>query len=153
MYEIERKFLVNTSLFPGSDRKEIIRQGYLSVDPERVVRVRIEGERAWLTIKGKMQGITRQEFEYPIPAGDAETLLTLTLFPPLEKIRHRIDYEGVLWEVDEFLGVNQGLVLAEAELETESQDMTLPPWVGMEVTSDRRYYNNRLSQHPFREWK
>ena len=153
MYEIERKFLVIMALFPGSDQKDIIKQGYLSVDPERIVRVRIEAERAWLTIKGKVKGLTRREFEYPIPVEDAEELLRLTLFPAIEKIRHRVEYMGVLWEVDRFLGVNEGLVLAEVELMSENQEIVLPPWVGMEVTSDIRYYNSWLSEHPFSLWK
>ena len=153
MYEIERKFLVITALFPGSDQKEIIKQGYLSVDPDRVVRVRIEGEKAWLTIKGKSKGITRQEFEYPIPVADAEALLRLVLFPCIEKIRHRVEYGGILWEVDQFLGLNEGLVLAEVELVAENQEVNLPPWVESEVTSDGRYYNSWLSEHPWSRWK
>lgn len=153
MYEIERKFLVNTSLFPGSDQKETIKQGYLSVDPERVVRVRISGEQAWVTIKGKMQGITRSEFEYPVPTEDAESLLMLALFPPVEKIRHRLEYLGMVWEVDQFLGENDGLVMAEVELMSENQEIVFPPWIGREVTNDTRYYNNWLSQHPYSQWK
>lgn len=153
MHEIERKFLVKTSLFPGSDQKETIRQGYLSVDPDRVVRVRTAGDRAWITIKGKMEGITRQEYEYPIPVEDAEALLKLALFPSIDKIRYRLEYQGTLWEVDRFFGANEGLVLAEVELISEDQEIELPPWVDREVTFDRRYYNSWLSEHPWLGWK
>lgn len=153
MIEIERKFLVKTENFPRSGNKTILKQGYLSVDPERVVRVRIEGDLAWITIKGKMKGISRPEFEYKIPAEDAENLLLLSVNPPIEKIRHRIEFDEMLWEVDEFLAFNQGLIVAEIELEIETQEFLLPDWVGEEVTSDPRYFNSWLSVHPFTTWE
>jgi adenylate cyclase len=152
MIEIERKFLVKTENFPKSGNKTILKQGYLSVDPERVVRVRIEENLAWITIKGKMKGFSRPEFEYEIPLEDAENLLLLSVNPPIEKIRHRITIEGMLWEVDEFLALNQGLLLAEIELESETQEISLPEWVGEEVTSDPRYFNSWLSVHPYTTW-
>jgi adenylate cyclase len=152
MIEIERKFLVKTENFPKSGNKTILKQGYLSVDPERVVRVRIEENLAWITIKGKMKRFSRPEFEYEIPVEDAENLLLLSVNPPIEKIRHRITIEGMLWEVDEFLALNQGLLLAEIELESETQEISLPEWVGEEVTSDPRYFNSWLSVHPFTTW-
>lgn len=153
MQEIERKFLVKPEQFPGSDTKTIMKQGYLSVDPERVVRIRREGDQAWITIKGKMKGITRAEFEYFIPADDAEELLKLALFPPVEKIRHRLVVDGTHWEVDEFLGANSGLLMAEVELSDENQPFSHPDWLGEEVTHDRRYYNSQLAQHPYILWK
>jgi adenylate cyclase len=152
MIEIERKFLVKAENFPRSGNKTILKQGYLSVDPERVVRVRIEENLAWITIKGKMKRFSRPEFEYEIPVEDAENLLLLSVNPPIEKIRHRITIEGMLWEVDEFLALNQGLLLAEIELESETQEISLPEWVGEEVTSDPRYFNSWLSVHPFTTW-
>ncbi len=152
MRETERKFLVKQELFSRTGFRTVMKQGYLSVDPQRVVRVRREGEQAWITIKGKMKGITRPEFEYPIPVSDAEELLRLSLFPPVEKIRHRINVEDTLWEVDEFLGENRGLLLAEVELETEDQSFARPEWLDREVTHDLRYYNFQLAQQPFNSW-
>ena len=152
MIEIERKFLVKAKIFPGSGNSTMLKQGYLSVDPERVVRVRIEDNQAWITIKGKMKGYSRTEFEYDIPVEDAEYLLLLSVNPPVEKIRHRIKMGGIQWEVDEFLALNKGLFLAEIELESETQDILLPEWVGEEVTSDHRYYNSWLSAHPYATW-
>lgn len=152
MHEIERKFLVKTSLFPGSSQSMVMRQGYLSVDPERVVRVRVEGEQAWLTIKGRMAGITRPEWEFDIPVSEALEMLRISLHSPIEKIRHRIKVGSHLWEVDEFLGLNAGLWLAEIELSDENEPFESPVWLGEEVTHDRRYYNSQLSQNPFSQW-
>lgn len=145
--------MVKQELFPRSDNQIVMQQGYLSVDPERVVRIRREGDQAWITIKGRMGGITRPEFEYPIPSGDADELLRLAPFPPVEKIRHRVIVEGTLWEVDEFLGANQGLLLAEVELRSEDESFSRPEWLGQEVTHDRRYYNSQLAQDPFSYWE
>jgi adenylate cyclase len=152
MKETERKFLVRKEHFIPTGTQTIMTQGYLSVDPDRVVRVRLEGDRAWITIKGRMSGITRPEFEYPIAPEDAEALLRLALFPPVEKIRHRVNVEGTLWEVDEFLGANAGLLMAEVELGSEEAPFSRPVWLGEEVTHDRRYYNSQLAQHPFTHW-
>jgi len=152
MVEIERKFLVKSEIFPASGNTTVIKQGYLSVDPNRIVRLRIEGKDAWLTIKGRLEGISRPEFEYPVPLEDAEALLRLSLHPPVEKIRHRVEVDGTLWEVDEFLGANKGLFLAEVELYSEEQLFTLPEWIGEEVTADHRYYNAWLSGHPYSSW-
>ncbi len=153
MKEIERKFLVKPELFPKSGSDIIIKQGYLSVDPDRVVRIRREGNKAWITIKGRVEGITRPEFEYRIPVADAEELFRLVLPHPIEKIRHRVVFEGIRWEVDEFLGNNKGLLLAEVELEKEDQPYSHPEWLGEEVTNDPRYYNARLSQKPYSDWE
>jgi adenylate cyclase len=152
MKEIERKFLVKPGILPKSGFPLTMKQGYISADPQRIVRIRKEGERAWITIKGKIEGITRPEFEYPIPPEDAEQLFRLVLFVPIEKIRYRIDVEGSHWEVDEFLGENQGLWLAEIELKDESQPFFHPDWLGEEVTYDSRYYNYELSRMPFSRW-
>lgn len=146
--EIERKFLVaNGSWHDGSPGVRIA-QGYLSLDPERTVRVRLAGENAWLTVKGLTRGITRAEFEYPIPADDARALLELCLPSVIDKTRHRIDFGGHVWEVDVFHGANDGLVLAEVELDDASVCPELPPWVGREVSSDARYFNASLAVHP-----
>lgn len=149
--EIERKFLVT-----GSDWKTETpvrySQGYLNSQPERTVRVRLAGDAAWLTIKGKTSGASRAEFEYPIPVADAEQMLSLCDPPLIEKHRHIVPFAGKQWEVDEFLAANEGLVVAEIELESESESFEKPPWLGEEVTDDHRYFNSRLAKHPFREW-
>ncbi len=116
------------------------------------MRIRVAGELGYLTIKGATTGASRAEFEYEIPLVDAKQLLTLCDGPLIEKYRRKINYEGMLWEVDEFLGENQGLVVAEIELESESQVFAKPDWVGVEVTLDARYYNSNLSAHPFSKW-
>jgi len=152
--EIERKFLVtDLSVVPGLPSTPI-RQGYLSTDPERTVRVRRAGGRAFLTIKGTATGASRPEYEYEIPAGDADELLdTLALRPRVEKVRHQWSAPGGLyWEIDVFEGANDGLVVAEVELPSEDYTVALPPWVGAEVTSDPRYTNANLVAHPFRDW-
>ncbi|MEJ6004527.1 CYTH domain-containing protein [Paucibacter sp. AS339] len=149
--EIERKFLVQ-----GQDWKQgsgqYLNQGYLSRDPARTVRVRIAGDAAWLTIKGASVGATRAEFEYAIPVSDAQALLQLADGPCVEKIRRIVPHGGMNWEVDEFLGANAGLVVAEIELSSESQAFEAPPWLGQEVTDDTRYFNSQLAARPFTSW-
>jgi CYTH domain-containing protein len=147
--EIERKFLVADGSWNDGSRGVRIAQGYLSLDPERTVRVRLAGEKAWITVKGLSRGITRAEFEYPIPADDARDLLELCLPSVIDKTRHRIDFGGHAWEVDVFHGANDGLVLAEVELDDASMCPELPPWVGEEVSSDARFYNASLAIRPF----
>lgn len=144
--EIERKFLVTGDAWrDGVTAVLHIRQGYLATDPDCTVRVRRAGEKAWLTIKGRAVNGAAPEFEYAIPAADAENLLaTMARKPLIEKKRHLAPYGGLTWEVDEFLGANAGLVLAEIELAEPGQDVPLPPWVGREVTGDARYYNVNL---------
>ena len=150
--EIERKFLVTgTDWKEGTPSKEFS-QGYLSQDPERSVRVRIAGDKAFLTIKGMSQGISRQEFEYPIPAGDARKLLSLCLPTIITKTRYFVEINGHRWEIDEFHGDNEGLVLAEIELDNESDQVELPQWAGREVSDDRRYYNVSLAKLPYSKW-
>lgn len=149
--EIERKFLVRGSGWQ-TDAPQRIVQGYLNRDKARTVRVRIAGAEAFLTIKGVTTGATRAEFEYPIPLADAEALLALCDGPLIDKLRHRVAHGGLLWEIDQFLGDNAGLVVAEVELASEDQTVALPPWVADEVTGDRRYYNSSLATQPFFQW-
>jgi CYTH domain-containing protein len=150
--EIERKFLVKDASWKDRAAGTRYVQGYLGTDPERTVRLRISGTEAWLTIKGLTQGIARAEYEYPIPSSDAENILDLCLRPLIEKIRYRIEYRGRTWEVDEFLGENQGLVLAEVELGDVEETLELPPWAGAEVSDDPRYFNANLVAQPFTKW-
>ena len=152
--EIERKFLVrDRSILAGLPSK-VYRQGYLSTDRERTVRVRRAGERAFLTIKGASVGPTRAEYEYEIPSPDADELLdTLALRPLVEKRRHELLADGLTWEIDVFEGDNAGLVVAEVELPSADHPLAIPPWAGDEVTDDGRYMNANLVAHPFREWR
>lgn len=149
--EIERKFLVAGDGWrqPAAVR---ICQGYLNRDADRTVRVRIAGERGYLTIKGRAKNLTRPEFEYEIPIADAEQLLKLCEGPILEKHRHVLQHAGSRWEVDEFHGDNEGLVVAELELEHEDQPFERPAWLHTEVTHDVRYLNSNLSARPYRTW-
>lgn len=152
--EIERKFLVKSDAWRTQGEPVLLRQGYLSSHPERVVRVRIEGGKAVMTIKSKNVGASRGEWEYPLPMADAaEFLDKLCEQPIIEKYRRRIPFGGFVWEVDEFLGANAGLVVAEIELPDEGQQFDLPDWVGEEVTHDRRYYNSALVEAPYSSWK
>ena len=151
--EIERKFLVRDDRWKASGQGVLLRQGYLSSAPERIVRVRIEGESAVLTIKGRTSGATRGEWEYSIPLADAQVFLdSLCERPLIEKRRYRIPHEGMLWEVDEFLGENAGLVVAEIELTAEDQAFAKPDWVSEEVTHDPRYFNANLLRNPYSRW-
>lgn len=151
--EIERKFLMKNDGWRGIGTPLTLKQGYLSSHPDRIVRVRIEGETAKLTVKGRVSGATRGEWEYPIPMEDANRFLDeLCEKPLIEKTRHRIPYEGYIWEVDEFFGDNAGLVLAEIELQSESQEFPMPDWIGEEVTQDIRYFNSNLLRYPFSRW-
>lgn len=152
--EIERKFLLQGEAWRSLGEPVLLRQGYLSADPARVVRVRIQGEGAFLTIKGKSEGATRGEWEYPIPVNEAAELLDTLCQPPLiEKTRRRIPVGAHVWEVDEFLGANAGLVVAEIELGSEDEAFIKPDWIGTEVTQDARYFNSNLIRHPFSSWK
>ena len=116
------------------------------------MRVRLAGQHAFLTIKGVSVGPSRAEFEYEIPVADAELLLTLSDGPTIEKTRHVIELDDATWEVDEFLGENSGLVVAEVELQSEGQIFARPEWLGEEVTHDPRYFNSSLATHPFGRW-
>ncbi|XYJ11907.1 CYTH domain-containing protein [Telluria sp. B2] len=152
--EIERKFLLQGEAWRTLGEPTLLRQGYLSADPARTVRVRIDGARAFLTIKGKSVGATRGEWEYPIPMEEAAELLDhLCQQPLVEKVRRRIAVGPHTWEVDEFLGANAGLVVAEIELASEDEAFDRPDWVGREVTGDARYFNSNLIRHPYSQWK
>ena len=151
--EIERKFLVKSEAWRGLAEGVRFRQGYLQTHP-CTIRVRTEGERGVLTVKGQTRGFSREEFEYEIPRGDADRMLdTLALPSLIDKIRYKIPYQGFVWEVAEFLGDNAGLVVAEIELSDEGQAFELPDWIGEEVTGDRRYANSALSSCPFCTWQ
>jgi adenylate cyclase len=152
--EIERKFLVTGDAWRALGEPALLRQGYLSTDPARTVRVRIENGQGVLTIKGKNSGATRGEWEYPIPVDEAAELLdTLCPAPLVEKHRTRVTVGNHVWEVDEFLGANQGLLVAEIELAAEDEIFLLPEWVGAEVTGEQRYYNSSLIKQPFTTWE
>ncbi len=151
--EIERKFLVEDDSWresAGPGRR--MTQGYLSQESGRTVRVRIAGEEAWLTIKGRAQGISRSEFEYPIPVAEAREILGLCAGHVIDKTRSEVPYGDHVWEVDVFHGGNEGLVVAEVEMGDEAENPAIPPWVGREVSEDRRYANSMLSATPFSQW-
>ena len=151
--EIERKFLTTSQLWKENvSRAIVMKQGYLNGNPDRTVRVRVAGEKGWLTVKGRNVGLTRLEFEYEIPVGEAMEMLKLCEQPIIEKTRYLVVEYGKTWEVDVFSGVNEGLTVAEIELETEEEAFTLPDWVGEEVSADPRYYNVSLIRSPFSEW-
>ena len=151
--EIERKFLTVDDRWRSLVKGVSIRQGYLSSHADRIVRVRIEGASAMLTIKSRTVGVSRGEWEYPIPLDDAAKFLSeLCEKPIIEKSRYRIPYQGMVWEVDEFLGDNAGLVVAEIELEAADQQFAKPDWIGAEVTHDKRYFNANLLRHPYTRW-
>lgn len=150
--EIERKFLVVGDGWRTADGV-LYRQGYLNRDQARTVRVRLAGAQAFLTIKGKTEGISRAEFEYAIPVDEAYDLLALCDGTLIEKIRHKIAYAGLIWEVDEFLGDNAGLVVAEVELHTADQQPELPDWVGKDVSDNPKYYNSCLANYPYLSWR
>ncbi|MFT4548060.1 MAG: adenylate cyclase [Verrucomicrobiales bacterium] len=148
--EIERKFLVTGELPDGEDT-EIV-QAYLNLDPKRTTRVRIESGQATVTIKGKTRGISRVEFEYPIPLDDARELVKIALGVPIEKTRRRVRAGEFTWEIDTFHGANAGLVVAEIELQSETDDFQKPAWLGAEVSDQSRYVNARLVEQPFSSW-
>lgn len=151
--EIERKFtVVDDGFAPPGDGVRIL-QGYLSTDPARTVRVRLAGDRGYLTVKGRTEGVSRLEYEYEIPAVDAAEMLgTLCERSPVEKVRHRVPHGGKVWEVDVFEGSNAGLRLAEVELDDPRETVVPPPWVGGEVTADPRFQNVNLYLNPFTSW-
>ena len=149
--EIERKFLIVGDTWRSAPAVYFC-QGYLNRSKERTVRIRVAGEQGFLTIKGATSGASRAEFEYEIPLADAQQMLTLCDGPLIEKYRRKISYAGMLWEVDEFLGDNQGLVVAEVELDDENAECPLPGWIGAEVSHLPRYFNSKLAVHPYSQW-
>lgn len=154
-YEIERKFLVKGEYKLLSFKSYRIRQGYLSVNESNVVRVRTKGDKAYLTVKSALAGteFTRNEWEYEIPLADADEMLAACESSVIDKTRYLVQVGRHVFEVDEFDGDNEGLVMAEVELKSEDEPFERPGWLGEEVTGDVRYYNAYLSQHPFKEWK
>ena len=150
--EIERKFLVTGAGYKHGIVGDLYRQGYLSTAKERTVRVRTAAGKGFLTVKGPNVGFSRSEFEYEIPLRDAEEMMSLCEGFLIEKLRHRVSHSGLTWEVDEFLGANEGLVVAEIELKAEGQHFELPSWIGEEVTSDPRYANSNLCRKPYKSW-
>lgn len=151
--EIERKFLVTGDGWRGKGKSELFRQGYIARTQDRTVRVRVAGEKGRLTIKYRGEGIARSEFEYDIPLNEAQALLDgLDPGEIIEKIRHTLTCEGNVWEVDEFLGANKGLIVAEIELESEDQPFVKPAWLGDEVSKISRYLNVELSRLPYTAW-
>ena len=155
--EIERKFLVKEELWTaekGSLYGTLYLQAYLCRKKKSTVRVRVVSDKAYLTLKGESKGATRQEFEYEIPLEDGRAILSnLVEGRIIEKTRYRHDFDGLTWEVDQFYGDNEGLLLAEVELNSEDQRIGFPPWVGEEVTGDERYYNANLISNPYKNWK
>jgi CYTH domain-containing protein len=152
--EIERKFLVNADKWvnENKDDKKLIEQGYILNDGEKTVRVRIYGDKGFITIKGSRKGISRAEFEFEIPVADAEALIKNFCNATVKKIRHKVLFHSKVWEVDEFLDENKGLLMAEIELKSDDEQFELPGWADKEVTHDRRYYNGYLSTNPFSKW-
>lgn len=150
--EIERKFLIDQTKWQPTTGGTKMIQAYLSVFPAPTVRIRIAGERAFLTIKGRTETIARPEYEYEIPVSDAAEMMLMAVSLPVEKNRYKVYFEGLCWEVDVFSGENAGLIIAEVELNSVDQVIKLPEWVQEEVTHDRRYYNSYLSGHPFTKW-
>lgn len=151
--EIERKFLVKGEKWRSLSTGTVYRQGYIATKKGTTVRVRLVGNQGYLTIKGVTQGISRAEYEYLIPANDAQEMLNNLCEPPIiEKTRYKIEISGLTWEVDEFAGENQGLIVAEVELTDENQIIELPDWIGKEVSNDLRYYNVNLTQNPYSQW-
>jgi len=156
MVEIERKFLVKSDDFKNQAfAQNKIAQGYLSSVPERTVRVRIKGKKGFITIKGLSQGngMSRFEWENEIPVDEATELLKLCEKGKIEKTRYEIKSGNHVYEVDEFYGDNEGLVMAEIELKSEEETFEKPEWLGEEVTNDERYYNAYLSKNPFKDWQ
>jgi len=153
--EIERKFLVDKEKWSSIEKPDGINymQGYLSIDEDKVIRVRIAGDKGFLTIKGKTETFSHPEYEYSIPADDAGELIQKYTATRVEKVRIRVPAGNHVWEVDEFHGENEGLLMAEIELETPEDVFEMPEWLGEEVTGDKRYYNAYLSLNPFQSWQ
>ena len=153
--EIERKFLVDDEKWSTLPKAAGIhyRQGYIIKDQLKTIRIRIAGAVGFITIKGKTTGISRAEYEYAIPLADAEEMLDRFCGEVVKKIRYRVNYAGKIWEVDEFMDHNEGLIVAEIELKTESDAFEIPDWIAQEVTGDERYYNSNLSVNPYKTWQ
>ena len=153
--EIERKYLVDHNKWQQIDKPigQLYRQGYLLTDPNKTIRVRQTTEKGFLTIKGLSIGATRPEYEYEIPFDEAKELLDNFSISELSKIRYRITFDNKIWEVDEFLGNNIGLIVAEIELTSEDESFGIPAWIGKDVTGQEKYYNSNLTIEPYKNWK
>lgn len=153
--EIERKFIIDQTKWQHFDKPkgEHYRQGYLITDPNKTIRVRLTEKKGFLTIKGPSVGATRDEYEYEIPREDAGELLEKFAISELSKTRYKINFENRVWEIDEFLGDNTGLIIAEIELANESDHFPIPDWIGKEVTGEEKYYNSNLTINPYKKWK
>ena len=152
--EIERKFLVDHDKWKQVEKPvgTHYRQGYLSNETGRTIRIRTSDKQGYITIKGAATGISRKEYEYEIPVEDGTELLNTLALSQLEKIRYCIDFAGNVWEIDEFLGDNEGLITAEIELDNEADEFQKPDWLSDEVSDQDKYYNSSLSTHPFKNW-
>ena len=151
--EIERRFLLrDDSWREHASAPQVLQQGYISVEKECTIRVRVTGNRAWLTLKGYISDVSRHEFEYEIPLADAQTMLATVCPFKIEKHRYMVEYEGFVFEIDEFFGDNAPLIVAELELPSEDTAYAKPDWLGEEITSDGRFTNAYLSKHPFGSW-
>jgi len=153
--EIERKFLVEKDLWYALKKPSgvLMQQAYLVNEPEKVIRIRVTDSSGYLTIKGPTVNTTRSEYEFPISKMEAIQIMDQFTQVRIEKTRYKIEFEGKTWEVDEFWGGNEGLIVAEIELKSEDEQFIKPSWIGMEVTQDHRYYNSWLSDHPYHSWK
>lgn len=153
--EIERKFLVNREKWNLENKGKgcLFKQGYILTDPEKTIRVRLTDTDGYLTIKGISHGAVRQEFEYLIPPEEALELLHNFASNLVEKIRYKVRVGDKIWEVDEFMGANAGLLVAEVELTYENEPFELPSWLGKEVTNESKYYNSNLAQNPYSQWR
>ncbi len=151
--EIERKYLVKSDVWKSLGDKKFYQQGYLLIDKNRTIRIRTIEDKGFITIKGSAKGISRNEFEYEIPVEEARVILeTLCEKPFIKKYRTKIQLNNLIWEVDEFIDENNGLVIAEVELENENQKIDIPNWIGEEVTGDMKYFNSMLIKNPFTKW-
>jgi CYTH domain-containing protein len=153
--EIERKFLIEKDLWYAVKKPSgsSLQQAYLVNEKDKVIRIRVTDSSAFFTIKGPAVNFSRSEFEFQIPKQEALLIMDQFTKVRIDKTRYKVEYEGKTWEVDEFWGDNEGLILAEIELTSEDEEFTIPPWVGEEVTHDSRYYNAYLSEHPYLSWK
>ena len=150
--EIERKFLVTSDDYKLSAKTVDIKQAYLSIDANMAIRTRVEGIQASINIKSKKSERVNHEFEYVIPLDEAHSLIRMSPYLVIEKTRHMVRYEGKTWEVDEFHADNEGLTVAEIELDDENEVFKFPPWLGEEVTADYRYLNSNLAKNSFCSW-
>lgn len=153
--ERERKFLVDKTMWLQLEKPpgKRLRQGYITCDPSKTIRIRVAEENAWLTIKGATTGFSRTEIECALPLAEAMEMLEHFAVSEISKTRYEIPFAGKIWEVDVFEGTNEGLIVAEIELESEAEYVEKPAWITAEVTADKRYYNASLSIHPYTDWK